>query len=83
MIFNEMNFDGLKESETRFVDSLISLIKQPEGKEIYKLEAVSFRGYYLGDTLDNKLFQYLKIVNFYYFLFYKQLYIKRMFRKFR
>ena len=63
-----MNFDGLKESETRFVDSLISLIKQPEGKEIYKLEAISFRGYYLGDTLDNKLFQYLKDSQFLLFL---------------
>ena len=60
MIFNEMNFDELKESETRFVDSLISLVKQPEGKEIYKLEALSFRGCYLGDKLVNKLLYFLK-----------------------
>ena len=54
MVFNEMNFDKLKEREARFVDSLFSLIKQPKGKEIYKLEVVSFRGCYLGDEFVNK-----------------------------
>ena len=58
MIFNEMNLDQPIPSEINFMKNL-KLLFAPEIKD-FKLEAISFRGCFLGNQLMNELLPLLK-----------------------